>query len=286
VQLAADTDPAVKNGAELLDRLIKDIVTEQASTYVSHAALSSPLNSPRASTSMSMLSTHEYDKLQQPERAFSLPRFIPLLRERIYVVNPFTRTYLVSWLIVLDSVPELELVSYLPDFLDGLLKFLADPIVDIRTTTQNVLADFLKGIREVAEVQQGRDEEWRGRREGDVSREEDDGAGRRSRRTSRGSDLVGAMDAAGVHDSASEDEREESGVDSEEEDYIDEGDEGEGSGAWIPGQGVPVDHGAIVEIFLEHLTFSGMCHPPPSLACLTNCINRRGDSIDLSPLDR
>lgn len=207
-----------------------------------------------------MLSAQDFDQVQQPERAFSLPRFIPLLRERIYVVNPFTRTYLVSWLIVLDSVPELELVSYLPDFLDGLLKFLADPIVDIRTTTQNVLADFLKGIREVAEVQQERDGDWRERREGDVSRDEEDGTGRRSRRTSRGSDLVsGAMDGAEV-ELASEEEGGGSGIDSEEEDYIDEGDEGEGSGAWIPGQGVPVDHGAIVEILLEHLTFSGMSH--------------------------
>lgn len=55
------------------------------------------------------------------KKAFSLPHFIPLLRERIYVVSPFTRSYLVSWMNVLDSVPELELITYLPEFLDGLL---------------------------------------------------------------------------------------------------------------------------------------------------------------------
>lgn len=55
------------------------------------------------------------------KKAFSLAHFIPLLRERIYVVSPFTRSYLVSWMNVLDSVPELELISYLPEFLDGLL---------------------------------------------------------------------------------------------------------------------------------------------------------------------
>jgi hypothetical protein len=54
-------------------------------------------------------------------RAFSLPRFIPLLSDRIYVVSPFTRSFLVSWISVLDSVPELELITYLPHFLDGLL---------------------------------------------------------------------------------------------------------------------------------------------------------------------
>ena len=56
-----------------------------------------------------------------PKKAFSLAHFIPLLRERIYVVSPFTRSYLVSWITVLDSVPELELITYLPEFLDGLL---------------------------------------------------------------------------------------------------------------------------------------------------------------------
>ncbi len=56
-----------------------------------------------------------------PKKAFSLAHFIPLLSERIYVINPFTRSYLVSWITVLDSVPDLELVSFLPDFLDGLL---------------------------------------------------------------------------------------------------------------------------------------------------------------------
>lgn len=55
------------------------------------------------------------------KKAFSLAHFIPLLSERIYVVSPLTRSYLVAWISALDSVPDLELVSYLPDFLDGLL---------------------------------------------------------------------------------------------------------------------------------------------------------------------
>ncbi|MDN8960536.1 hypothetical protein Q0P93_14720, partial [Staphylococcus aureus] len=59
--------------------------------------------------------------LQKARKAFSLAHFIPLLKERIYVLNPFTRSFLVTWITVLDSVPELELISYLPEFLDGLL---------------------------------------------------------------------------------------------------------------------------------------------------------------------
>jgi len=61
------------------------------------------------------------DRSPGPKKAFSLAHFIPLLADRIFVISPFTRSYLVSWITVLDSVPELELISYLPDFLDGLL---------------------------------------------------------------------------------------------------------------------------------------------------------------------
>lgn len=55
------------------------------------------------------------------KKAFSLARFIPLLADRMYVVSPFTRSWLVGWITVLDSVPDLELVTFLPDILDNLL---------------------------------------------------------------------------------------------------------------------------------------------------------------------
>lgn len=227
--------------------MIKDIVTEQASTYVSSATIIPP-NSPRASTSASINSLQE--PLQR-EKAFSLARFIPLLQERIYVMNPFTRTYLVSWLTVLDSVPELELVTFLPDFLDGLLKFLGDPTVDIRTATQNVLADFLREIREVAEVRKVREEDGRRRRRSSATAGTTTG---RSRRTSQSSesgksttDEKIGMEENGAHRSEEDD------IDDDGNSFVDDGDEGEGSGVWIPGQGVIVDHGAIVEILLQHL---------------------------------
>jgi len=54
-------------------------------------------------------------------KAFSLPRFMPLLAERIQVLNSLTRSFLVQWISLLDSVPDLELVTYLPSIFDGLL---------------------------------------------------------------------------------------------------------------------------------------------------------------------
>jgi hypothetical protein len=52
---------------------------------------------------------------------FSLMQFIPLLRDRINTISSFTRSYLISWIIVLISVPEMKLIEHLQEFLDGLL---------------------------------------------------------------------------------------------------------------------------------------------------------------------
>ena len=50
---------------------------------------------------------------------FSIEEFIPLLRERMNVLNPYVRQFLVGWITVLDSVPEIDMLGFLPDFLDG-----------------------------------------------------------------------------------------------------------------------------------------------------------------------
>lgn len=124
---------SVKNGAELLDRLLKDIVAETASVYIPQYPETERIrNQFEPQEQQSILVPYPEDSLSNgdssPRKAFSLARFIPLLQERIYVISPFTRSYLVSWITVLDSVPELELVSYLPDFLDGLLSVPLKPV--------------------------------------------------------------------------------------------------------------------------------------------------------------
>lgn len=62
-RLVADPDVAVKNASELLDRLLKDIITENS-------------------------------------QIFDLPSFIPLLRERVLTKNSFARQFLISWISV------------------------------------------------------------------------------------------------------------------------------------------------------------------------------------------
>eukprot|EP00953_Heterococcus_sp_UTEX-ZZ885_P003333 2329-Heterococcus_DN1.PRE.2 len=73
-KLFADVDVDVKNGSNLLDRLIKDIVTESES--------------------------------------FDVERFIPLLQKYIRRTNPYIRQLLVGWITVLDSVPDINMIDW------------------------------------------------------------------------------------------------------------------------------------------------------------------------------
>lgn len=125
MKLAADSELSVKNGAELLDRLLKDIVAECASVYIPQYPETEKVREwADEHPEHSVLVPHpdgSDDVHSGAKKAFSLAHFIPLLSDRIYVISPFTRSFLVSWITVLDSVPELELISYLPEFFDGLL---------------------------------------------------------------------------------------------------------------------------------------------------------------------
>lgn len=108
-KLAADPDPNVKSGSELLDRLLKDIVTES--------------------------------------NKFDLVAFVPLLRERIYSNNQYARQFIISWIHVLECVPDIHLLDYLPEILDGLFQILGDNSKEIRRTCEVVLGEFLKEIK-------------------------------------------------------------------------------------------------------------------------------------------
>jgi vacuole morphology and inheritance protein 14 len=150
-KLATDSEPSVKNGADLLDRLIKDIVAEKAATYVSVIPKSLPKD-PTLDEEPDPNKPTIVHEQPQDETTFSLPKFIPLLMERIYAINPFARMFLVSWITLLDSIPDLELISYLPSFLGGLISFLNDPSKDVRVATHAALDGFLQEIRRITDI--------------------------------------------------------------------------------------------------------------------------------------
>lgn len=209
----------MKNGAELLDRLIKDIVSESAASYISVLEVPPDFQGDdKASLD---------DSLAHLPTAFSLPRFIPLLRERIWVMNPFTRNFLVGWLTLLDSIPDLELVTYLPDFLGGLLKFLGDQNSDIRASTQTCLDKFLNEIKRISRVKKGIMDAKR-LKEG----------GKRKRQDSIDSDSGNVALEEG-------DEIDSDAIIDEEPDDLDED--------WIPGQDVEINYKEILDILTSNL---------------------------------
>ena len=163
---------------------------------------------------------------QQLPTAFSLRRFIPLLKERIWVINPFTRQFLVGWITLLDSIPDLELVTYLPDFLGGLLKFLSDPNRDVHVATQSCLDKFLNEIKRISRIKKGIAESKKSREGGKRKREE-------------------SVDSDSVHVGLEEGDEVDSGSD-DGEDTSDEED-------WVPGQDVQINYRAILEILTATL---------------------------------
>ncbi|KAK4761252.1 hypothetical protein SAY87_006145 [Trapa incisa] len=108
-KLSADSDANVQSAAHLLDLLVKDIVTGSDQ--------------------------------------FSIEEFIPLLRERMNILNPFVRQFLVGWITVLDSVPDIDMLGFLPDFLDGLFNMLSDSSHEIRQQADSALSEFLQEIK-------------------------------------------------------------------------------------------------------------------------------------------
>ena len=235
-KLAADSELSVKNGAELLDRLVKDIVSESASTYVS------VLQPPEETLSIPD-STKDSDKSSSIglPTAFSLAKFIPLLQERIHVINPFTRTFLVSWVTLLDTIPDLELVHYLPAFLGGLFKFLSDPNRDVHVATQGTLERFLNEIKKIAKIKRGIAESRKGNSDDQAKQSDssDSASVRTDRSTQNEKSDIADGDFGGGNDEKS----------------------GPEDGDWVPGQDVQVDHSKILEILVAFLDSSSGMKP-------------------------
>ncbi|KAK3320041.1 ARM repeat-containing protein [Cercophora scortea] len=218
-KLGADTELSVKNGAELLDRLIKDIVSESAATYVS--VLEQPVHDFEGDDK----DGHD-DRVDLPT-AFSLKRFIPLLRERIFTINPFTRTFLVGWIILLDSIPDLELVTFLPEFLGGLLRFLSDPNRDVHVATQGCLDKFLNEIKRIARVKKGIADSRKSKADGKRKRTD-------------------SLDSGSIRLAPDEPDDADSNTANDDDDASSEDD-------WVPGQDVQINYKAVLEILTATL---------------------------------
>eukprot|EP00937_MAST-01D_sp_MAST-1D-sp2_P000165 g165.t1 len=116
-KLFADVDVDVKNGANLLDRLIKDIVTES--------------------------------------KNFDVDAFIPSLKKYISMTNPYIRQLMIGWIRVLHDEPEIDMLDWLPEFLDGIFNMLSDNNREIRQHADHALTSFMEDIKQTDVVQFG-----------------------------------------------------------------------------------------------------------------------------------
>lgn len=245
--MSADQELSVKNGAELLDRLIKDIVSESAATYVS--ILQNPPEHPEHPSPDGRSSHH-----QDLPTAFNLERFMPLLEERINVLSPHARSFLVAWITLLDSIPDLELIAYLPRFLRGLFKFLGDTNQDVYTMTQTALDKFLIEIKKIARIKKGIAESKK-------SHSKDERRRSTSSLQSGPEEETEATSGTPVEQQEPVEERDDTsrGSGSYSSDHSERSVNGDGD--WIPGQDVQVDHPKILEILVDFLSApSGLSH--------------------------
>ena len=77
------------------------------------------------------------------------------MQKHISRTKPYIRQLLVSWLTVLDAVPDINLLDYLPQFLDGLFNMLSDVNKEIVQSAGNVLSEFLNEIKSADVVEFG-----------------------------------------------------------------------------------------------------------------------------------
>mmetsp|Transcript_35389 Transcript_35389/g.69936 ORF Transcript_35389/g.69936 Transcript_35389/m.69936 type:complete len:741 (-) Transcript_35389:71-2293(-) len=105
----ADMDAEVKSGAMLVDSLLKEIVTDHGNK-------------------------------------FGTADFVLLLADRMKYRNPSVRQLLLSWISTLLPVPEAQMVSYVPQYLEGLFNMLRDQVRDVRHNADAVLTELLAAV--------------------------------------------------------------------------------------------------------------------------------------------
>jgi vacuole morphology and inheritance protein 14 len=143
--------------------------------------------------------------------------------------------FLVNWINLLDSIPDLELISHLPAFLKGLLQFLSDPNEDVRTATQQALNGFLQDIRKIAEVKKLLER----RRRLSQAIEESDSASGNSKNPEVQEPITPPAAIVTISDRLPEDNYEES------ED-------------WVPSEDIQIDYAKIISILIPCLSDSGI----------------------------
>ena len=111
--LFADSDSNVKKAVEKLDLMMKTLVVE----------------------------------CEANPRLFNSVKFMGIIREMLmFTTNSNVQKLLVSWMIVLDSIPNLTMVAFLPNYLEGLFLLLSSKQENVKKTAYNFIKDLLAEV--------------------------------------------------------------------------------------------------------------------------------------------
>lgn len=107
-RISADLDPNVKNGAQLLDSLLKDIVADST--------------------------------------IFPLENFVPVLRQHLENSSSYLRHLLIGWIVALDAIAHADMQAHLKHVLPGIFAMLGDDDPEIKQQADHMLAHFLQRL--------------------------------------------------------------------------------------------------------------------------------------------
>ena len=81
--------------------------------------------------------------------------FIPLVQSQMGSKKPAIRQLLIGWIMVLKSVPGVNLLDFLPDLMTGLFSMLSDQSDEIKEAAGETLQSFLVDIKAAPMIQLG-----------------------------------------------------------------------------------------------------------------------------------
>jgi vacuole morphology and inheritance protein 14 len=106
--LYSDIDADVRNGAHVLDKVMREVIVASEASKI------------------------------------DIDSFLAIFCERLPVKISQIRSLSITWLLLFDSLPSINMTKHLPKFLPGLLHMLNDAHKDIRHQAEATLANFLQ----------------------------------------------------------------------------------------------------------------------------------------------